>query len=88
MIFIHKIVIGNAPAYLTSKIRLSRENNNGRQTRNASDIRVANALSAFGQNSLFYAGVREFNKIPNEIRQSNKKTFVELLKKFILRHPQ
>ena len=69
MLFIFKIVNGQAPLYLTSKIK-SRNETHGRNLRSGNQFEASNAIKSCSQNSLFYKDLRLFNGLPNEIREA------------------
>src|ERR1044071_2728703 len=60
LIFIHKIVNGFTPKYLSSKIRY-RNDANKKNLRNANLIMLSSATKACSQNSLFYKGIKLLN---------------------------
>ena len=81
--FIHKIVNGQAPAYLTKRIKLNSETQI-RTLRNANEINVPNLTKTCSQNSLFYKGVKLYNSLPAVIKsQESESKFTNLLKEYI-----
>lgn len=83
MIFIFKIINGNAPIYLTNKIKYRNEIHN-RHIRNSNYLEPVNATKACSQNSLFFKGIRMFNELPREIREEpNPASFERKLKSYV-----
>lgn len=70
LLLIHKIVKGYAPGYLKSRIQRGRDIHNY-GTRNANEIRSASFLLASTQNSLYYKGVRMYNRLPEDVKAEN-----------------
>lgn len=67
LIFIHKIVNGVAPEYLTNRITYKSETQ-ARTLSNANQIKLADENEHCSQNSLFYKGVKLYNYLPNIIK--------------------
>lgn len=83
VLFLYKIINGQAPTYLTDRIKYRHEIHN-RNLRNANDIDVSDAIKTCSQNSLFYKGIRLFNSIPLEIREADTfNKFKKLLEQYI-----
>lgn len=84
LILIFKIIKGETPQYLSEKISYRNENQI-RNLRNANEICPTNAIKACSQNALFYKGIKLFNTLPNEIKQSDSLvSFQKPLKNYIL----
>lgn len=78
LLFIYKIVKGQAPSYLTDRIKCRNEIHK-RNLRNGDEIEVTTAMKACSQNSLFYKGIRLFNSIPKVIRDAENFAKLEKL---------
>lgn len=61
LIFLNKIVRGNAPKYLIEKIKYRNENNRASTLRNANMIQTALVTKSCSQNSLFFKGINNYN---------------------------
>lgn len=68
MVFIHKIVKGKAPQYLTSKTRFNYEGRT-RILRNSCDIKLTTAVKSTSQNALFFKGIKLYNSLPKIITE-------------------
>ena len=83
LIFIYKIIQGEAPEYLSNRIIYKYQTQN-RTLRNSNDINLTDANKACSQNSLFYKGIKLFNSLPSEIKNCETiSQFKKLLKKFV-----
>lgn len=83
MIFIYKIIHGQAPKYLTDKIKMKNENHD-RLLRNHGQIELSNSSKACSQNSLFYRGIQTYNEIPDHIKnETSKQRFETKLRDYI-----
>ena len=81
---IFKIKHNNAPKYLTENIVYVREAQ-VYSLRNAEDFRIERLGTTFAQNSLFYKGLKIFNRLPAEVKQeSNIRIFKNKCIKLIL----
>lgn len=67
LIFIYKIVSGQAPKYLTDKIHYKHETQ-AMTLRSANELKLTNARKTCSQNALYYKGIKLFNSLPREIR--------------------
>lgn len=84
LLFIHRIVNGLAPTYLTDRIEYRNQIHN-RNLRNANTLAVTDATKACSQNALFYRGIQLYNAIPKEIRQIDSiKLFEKQLKNYVM----
>ena len=84
MLFIHKIVLGKAPQYLTNKIKFKYES-----LRNSCDIKLTTALKSTSQNALFYKGIKKYNSLPKVItNEKSLNIFEKLLKIHIISERQ
>lgn len=86
LILIYKIVNGQAPSYLTQKIKFRSANQN-MILRNANEICPSNMIKYCSQNSLLYRGVKLFNSLPDEIKtEENITKFQSSLRDFIIQN--
>lgn len=71
LVYIHKMLKGLLPGYLSDKLILTNTVHN-RYTRQNNDfsLRLPNYTSTFTQKNLFYNGVKLYNDLPNEIKKS------------------
>jgi hypothetical protein len=77
-----------APDYLASKLLYTREATT-HVLRNADDFRLSRYNSTYTQNSLWHAGLNEFNKLPLNVKSSdNLNYFKEQVNEHLkLKHP-
>lgn len=61
IIFIHKMVNGQVPNYLSNRIKY----------RNANQIDTIDVIKMCSQNSLFFKGIKQFNELSREIREED-----------------
>ena len=66
--FIHKIKLGSMPSYLDQVIQQRNDGGHEYNTRNKMDIYLKQCNSNLVSNSLAYGGVREYNKLPEELK--------------------
>lgn len=83
--FIHKIRIGLHPDYF-AELMMSCDDVHNHQTRNKNNFYLEAKNKKTTQNSIFFKGVREYNKLPNSIKGSItiakfKKYIIEFLVK-------
>lgn len=69
LLLIYKIVKGIAPEYLQSRITRGRDVHQY-GTRFAGEIRTASFLLTSTQNSLFYKGIKLYNTLPRDIKET------------------
>jgi hypothetical protein len=88
LVFIFKIKHNMAPDYLASKLLYTREATT-HVLRNADDFRLPRYNRTYTQNSLWYAGLNEFNKLPLNVKSSdNLNYFKEQVKEHLkLKYP-
>jgi hypothetical protein len=56
------------PGYLTDKLQY--RHNNRYELRNADDFKLSKVNKVFTQNCVFYNGLKHYNELPNEMKQS------------------
>lgn len=84
LIFIYKIISGETPMYLTSRIKFRHETNT-RVLRSNNEIELTKATKTCSQNSLYYKGIKMFNALPNEIKcEKSQNCFEKRLRKHIV----
>jgi hypothetical protein len=88
LVFIFKIKHNMAPDYLSSKLLYTREATT-HVLRNADDFRLPRYNRTYTQNSLWHAGLNEFNKLPLNVKNSdNLNYFKEQVKEHLkLKYP-
>jgi hypothetical protein len=68
MVLIYKIKKGMVPGYLTDKLHY--RHNNRYELRNADAFKLPKVNKVFTQNLVFYNGLKQYNELPNEMKQS------------------
>jgi hypothetical protein len=68
MVLIYKIKKWMVPGYLTDKLQY--RHNNRYELRNADDLKLPKVNKVFTQNCVFYNGLKNYNTLPNEMKQS------------------
>jgi hypothetical protein len=69
MVMVFKIKNGMAPGYLMDKVHF--RHNERYPLRNADDFKLPRVNKMFTQNCVFYSGLKLFNELPIEIKQSH-----------------
>lgn len=67
---IFKIKNGLLPDYLSNEIHYVHNSTSNRNLRNAQDFRLPNFKSDITRNSIFYEGLKLFNNLPNELKET------------------
>lgn len=70
MMLVFKMKMGCLPDYLSSNLTTVAQTH-GHETRGRNNFRIPNYTKAMTQNSLFYKGLKLYNSLPLEIKQSN-----------------
>jgi hypothetical protein len=69
LILVFKMKTGCLPDYLSRNIRTIAQTH-GHETRGRNDLRLPNYTKTSTQNNLFYKGLKIFNSLPLEIKNS------------------
>jgi hypothetical protein len=78
LVFIFKNKHNMAPDYLSSKLLYTREATTTTHVlRNADDFRLPRYNKIYTQNSLWHAGLNEFNKLPLNVKNSNNLNYLK-----------
>lgn len=84
MIFIFKIVKQIWPQYLYNNLEFKSNNPRKNTLRCKNELELNKATKACTQNSLFYKGIDQFNKLPLEIKEAdNLLSFITKIKKYV-----
>lgn len=84
MIFIFKIVKKIWPQYLCNNLEFKSNNPRKNTLRCKNELELNKATKACTQNSLFYKGIDQFNKLPLELKEAeNLTTFITKIKKYV-----
>lgn len=70
LVLIFKMKMGFVPEYLSSNLIVVAQTH-GHETRNRGNFRLPNYTKAATQNNLVYNGLKLFNSLPDEIKNSN-----------------
>lgn len=86
LIYIYKMLNDQLPKYLAKNlIRTNTLHNRLTRQNNEYNLRLPNYSTNFTQKNIFYNGVKLFNELPNEIKQSQSlNIFKEKCKKYIM----
>lgn len=84
MISIFKIVKQIWPTYLHDNIKFKRDNVRKNTLRCKNEIELKNATKQCTQSSIFFNGLKMFNRLPNEVTNTdNLNMFATNIKKYV-----
>ena len=84
LVFIFKMRIGDAPSYLRNKLTVNNQVHD-HDTRQQQNFYIPRRSKKLAANSVFFRGLDDFNKLPNDIKNSSSlENFKRNLKLFLL----